>query len=240
MTKLRFFAFLALSVIAVGVLAQTAPKKVVIGKLGQALHGASIHASASSRARVYYRVKPYEYLVLRTSSKAEWYRVLLQNGNFGYIKSELVASLPWDVTMDAEPTTESRPNATVASRGNEARAAAADWGLQFAGKPYKWGGNDPLNGIDCSGFVKYLYGGIGLELPRTAAQQALVGQPILRFEDLQPGDRLYFWDRRRGKIGHTGLYLGNAYFVHSSAGKGGVSTDYLTAKWQKLLVAARR
>ncbi|MBI3720982.1 MAG: C40 family peptidase, partial [Fimbriimonas ginsengisoli] len=131
-----------------------------------------------------------------------------------------------------------RPGPSVASRNG---SALAQYSLNFVGAPYQWGGNSTMTGIDCSGFVKQIYGAIGVSLPRTAAEQVSVGQPILRLEDLQSGDRLYFWDSRRGKVGHTGIYLGNGYFVHSSSGKGGVSTDYLGAKkWLKLLVAARR
>jgi cell wall-associated NlpC family hydrolase len=129
----------------------------------------------------------------------------------------------------------------VASRGGDARSKMADYSLKFQGTPYVWGGNDELNGIDCSGFVKKMYGKIGLSLPRTAAEQALVGKPIYNLEDLQKGDRLYFWDKKRGKIGHTGIYLGDGNFVHSSSGRGGVATDYLGSdRWLKILVAARR
>jgi cell wall-associated NlpC family hydrolase len=117
-----------------------------------------------------------------------------------------------------------------------------DYALKFQGTPYEWGGNDLVNGIDCSGFVKQVMKGtIGYNLPRTAAEQALVGTPIRRFEDLRPGDRLYFRMRSESKISHTGIYMGNWRFVHSSHGKGGVSTDSLTkASWRNMLVAARR
>lgn len=65
--------------------------------------------------------------------------------------------------------------------------------------------------------------------------------PITRYEDLQPGDRLYFWSTSRNKVGHTGIYLGNGYFSHSSTTNGGVATDNLgNPHWQKMLVAARR
>jgi cell wall-associated NlpC family hydrolase len=102
------------------------------------------------------------------------------------------------------------------------------------------------NGIDCSGFVQQLFGKIGVDLPRTAAEQAKVGKKIERLEDLQPGDRLYFWDKKRGKIGHTGIFLGffkdgGAYFIHSSTNNKGVDTDDLRSKkWLNMLVAARR
>jgi cell wall-associated NlpC family hydrolase len=231
-----FFAAVACAAAWAQAEGRPATQKVMLGKLGQALKAATIHSSASSKSRAYYKVKPYEYLVLKPSSSSTWTRVLMQNGIYGYVKTSLVASLPFDVTMDMPAG--ARGNTALASRS---RADAANYGLQFRGTPYKWGGNDPLSGIDCSGFVKFLYGQIGLNLPRTAAEQAKYGQAITKFEDLQPGDRLYFWDSKRNKIGHTGVYLGNGIFVHSSAGKGGVSTDFLgESKWRSILVAARR
>ena len=134
------------------------------------------------------------------------------------------------VATDQQPH---RPEHGFESRHRAHRAA-------FHRHPYKWGGNDILNGIDCSGFVKKLYGSIGVSLPRTAAEQVRVGQPVLRYEDLQPGDRLYFWSKSRKKIGHTGIYIGGCYFTHASSCHHGVATDYLSAKWRKMLVAARR
>ncbi|HVL39478.1 MAG TPA: SH3 domain-containing C40 family peptidase [Fimbriimonadaceae bacterium] len=210
--------------------------KVVLGKLGQAVKPTTIHATPTTKGRVYYRVKQYEYLVVQDSSAKGWMKVLLANGMYGYVKTDLVAKLPYEVTSDQPIERNVRANLP-----GDARAAMARYSLNFVGTPYVWGGNDVSSGIDCSGFVKNLYGKIGLSLPRTAAQQALVGTPIYRYEDLRPGDRLYFWEAKRNKIGHTGIYLGNGYFVHSSSGRGGVATDHLAgAYWKKNLVAARR
>jgi len=213
-------------------------EKKVLGKLGQATEKTPIYAKMSTSSRVYYRVKQYEYLVVTDSTRDNWMKVLLQNGMYGYVPADTVAKLPYEVTTEVKPQSRT-------SRGSIANSSSRGWaaeaGLQFRGTPYVWGGNSLTNGIDCSGFVKQLYGQVGVNLPRTAAEQALVGKPITRLEDLQKGDRLYFWENKRNKIGHTGIYLGNGYFVHSSRGKGGVDTDYLgAAKWLKILVAARR
>lgn len=232
---MRFVIPLSLAlVLAVGSPARA--DKRVLGKLGQALQAVTIHASTNSNSRAYYKVQPYEYLVINQGPNEKWVKVLMQNGRCGYAESEKIAKLPYDVTQDqTQPATAPSREYSLSSRGQ-----AANYGLKFVGTPYKWGGNDIQNGIDCSGFVKKLYGMIGLNLPRTAAEQALVGQPIYRLEDLQSGDRLYFWEKKRNKIGHTGLYLGNGYFVHSSVSHHGVATDYLTEKWRGILVAARR
>lgn len=212
--------------------------QVRLGQLGQALEAVSIKASPNTSSRTYYKVKQYEYLVVDKSKYAGWKKVLLQNGRYAYVKANLVADLPYDVTADVpEPA---RTGASMASRGTLGSTLVGR-GLQYQGIRYVWGGTDPSKGIDCSAFVKTLFGEFGMKLPRTAAEQALVGLPIKRLEDLQPGDRLYFWSSSRNKIGHTGVYMGNGYFVHSSSGKGQVTTDYLgSPKWLKILVAARR
>ena len=230
--RLRFFALL----IAVTACLSASAQKVVLGKLGQSLGKSAIYSRASTHSHVYYHVKPFEYLVLQTAKNPVYYRVLLQNGANGYVPTDQVAKLPYDVTADRSAPT-ARDFGSMASRS---RAAAAQYSLAFKGTPYKWGGNDPKNGIDCSAFVKYLYGQIGLNLPRTAAQQVNVGKRISRLEELLPGDRLYFWSSKRSMIGHTGIYLGNGYFCHSSSNHHGVNTDYLTQKWLSILVAARR
>lgn len=226
--------------LATSAFADNNANRVVLGKLGQAIKESPIQAKPGGRT--YYKVKPYEYLVLRTSDKPHTYKVLLQNGRDGYISSDAVAKLPYDVTAPqrSRPMLASRSSGTTAL-STRSREGIAQYALNFRGTPYKWGGNDPNNGIDCSGLIKYLYGQIGVSLPRTAAEQALVGQSIGRLEDLRAGDRLYFWSKSKGKIGHTGIYLGSGYFCHASSNKGQVTTDYLgTQHWLNQLVAARR
>lgn len=207
--------------------------KVVLGSLGQTLKKTPIFASPNPRSHVYYRSNAYEYIVIKDSPKAGYYKVLMANGQYGYVPDSVVAKLPYEAVSE-KPVTRDLGVPT-------SRAAAAEYSLNFKGTPYKWGGNDPQKGIDCSGFVKFLYGQIGVSLPRTAAEQVKVGTPIMRYEDLQKGDRLYFWSNKRNKVGHTGIYLGNGYFCHSSTSRGGVQTDFLGGKyWRETLVAARR
>jgi cell wall-associated NlpC family hydrolase len=202
----------------------------IVGNYGQALEPTKIYKAPNSRSKAYCTVKQFQYLVVRPHSD-RYTAVLMNKGVVGYVRADKVAILPEKVKM----TTGRESGGSTVSR-----AAAARKGINFIGTPYVWGGNDINRGIDCSGFVKELYGDIGINLPRTAAEQARVGKPITRLEDLQPGDRLYFWEKKRGKIGHTGLYLGNGYFVHSSRGKNGVDTDFLSEKWRRILVSARR
>lgn len=214
-------------------------EKIVLGKLGQVTETSKIYARPSSNAQVYYKIKAYEYVVVKPGND-QWMKVLLQNGQYGYVKADSVAKLPYEVTADPPSRTAYRGGDI--SNGSRGTAAAAQTALNFVGTPYVWGGTDIRHGIDCSGMVQKLFGDVaGIQLPRTAAEQALVGRPITRLQDLQKGDRLYFWDAKRGKVGHTGIYLGNGYFVHSSRTHNGIGTDYLgQRKWLNILYAARR
>jgi cell wall-associated NlpC family hydrolase len=231
---LKLSKFLLTLCLCVCALSGFAVDKVVLGKLGQSLEATPIYSNTNTRARVYYRIKPYEYIVVKPTRYKAWYSVLLQNGRYGYVKADKVAELPYEVTSD-------KPAVAPRVSGSTSRSAAAAHSLNYIGTPYVWGGTDPSKGLDCSAFMKTVFGKIGMNLPRTAAEQVRVGQAIQRLEDLQPGDRLYFWSSKRNKIGHTGVYLGNGWFCHASSSNGKVVTDYLGKKhWLDILVAARR
>ena len=85
----------------------------------------------------------------------------------------------------------------------------------FLGAPYRWGGSS-VRGLDCSSFVKKLYEFFDVSLPRTAKEQAHVGQRVAR-DELKEGDLVFFNTRRA--YGHVGIYIGNNEFVHASAGR---------------------
>jgi cell wall-associated NlpC family hydrolase len=91
---------------------------------------------------------------------------------------------------------------------------------RFLGFPYLWGGYSS-KGLDCSGFMKTVFWLNGIMLPRDANQQGLVGNEIIPgkdYENIIPGDLLFFGSKRDGKphITHVGLYIGNKQFIHSS------------------------
>lgn len=230
---------------AVAVMA-SADSKVVLGKLGQVMETCKIYTRPSTSSAVYYKVKQYEYVVVKPKND-NWMLVLLKNGKYGYAQADIIAKLPYEVTSPNQTSRSyssgaSRSFGTTSRTGNAAgNAGAAQYAMNFIGTPYVWGGTDVNRGVDCSAFVQKMFGTIGEKLPRTAAEQVNVGAPVTRLESLQKGDRLYFWDRKRGKVGHTGIYLGNGYFVHSSSNHKGVATDFLGTKyWLGMLVAARR
>ena len=86
--------------------------------------------------------------------------------------------------------------------------------MSLIGTPYRYGGNSPLTGLDCSGFVRYVYKeSLSTDLPRTAAEMSRVGQYVSRNE-LKPGD-LVFYNTMRRANSHVGIYLGDDKFIHS-------------------------
>lgn len=86
------------------------------------------------------------------------------------------------------------------------------------GQPVIWGGASPAQGFDCSGLVQYVYRQAGINLPRTADLQFLVGRTVLTAA-LQPGDLVYFTTYEPGPS-HVGIYIGNDKFIHTSFEKG--------------------
>jgi cell wall-associated NlpC family hydrolase len=81
--------------------------------------------------------------------------------------------------------------------------------LQYLGVPYVWGGSSPSTGFDCSGFIMFVFAQVGVYLPHHAASQFSYGTPVSR-EQLAPGDLVFF-----DGLGHAGIYIGGAQFVHA-------------------------
>ncbi len=84
----------------------------------------------------------------------------------------------------------------------------------FEGTPYVWGGSSP-SGFDCSGLVQYVYGQLGISLPRTSEEQAQAGTAVPSLADAQPGDLLFFAgsDGTASSPGHVGIYIGNGEMI---------------------------
>ena len=92
------------------------------------------------------------------------------------------------------------------------------------GTPYVWGGTTPQTGFDCSGFAQYIMKQFGVNLPRTAAEQIKVGQPV-EYKDLQPGDLMFFDTFKAGKVTHVAVYYGNGKIAHAGDTKANLILD---------------
>ena len=102
------------------------------------------------------------------------------------------------------------------------------------GTPYKWGGNNPQGGFDCSGLMSYVHKNAGLKIPRTTAQQRDNSRSI-DYAQLQAGDMLFF--KTGKKTNHVGMYIGNRKFIHApSSGKHVTVASMDSSYWHKRFV----
>jgi murein DD-endopeptidase len=111
---------------------------------------------------------------------------------------------------------------------------AARIALQAVGAPYRYGGESPASGFDCSGLVRWAYGQVGIELPHSSYALALAGRRVAPSR-LEPGDLLFFEG-----LGHVGLYLGSGRMVHAPQSGRRVEVQRLSGWYAERLVGARR
>ena len=133
--------------------------------------------------------------------------------------------------------------ATVKDATTQALSTAQElssFALELIGIRYRWGGNTPATGLDCSGLVRYVFQKVtGVTLPRTAKDMSRLGETVA-VPDLQPGD-LVFFDTRRFAFSHVGIYLGDNRFVHAPRRGREVEVATLDSSfWQKRFNGARR
>lgn len=139
----------------------------------------------------------------------------------GMLNEQMNRLLSGDTTPHPEDTT---ALAALVGQRNSASAAQGAFGdvgssgltggggniaevaKRFLGVPYKWGGNDPKTGLDCSSFVQQLYAQQGIKLPRTTYDQVKVGQSV-NLNQLRPGD-LIFTEPGKNGPNHVGVYVG--------------------------------
>jgi cell wall-associated NlpC family hydrolase len=107
------------------------------------------------------------------------------------------------------------------------------------GARYVLGGTTP-KGFDCSGLVRYVMAALKVELPRTAAQQARIGDEVSTDPArLRPGDLLTFGFKGKRGVSHIGIYVGQGRYVHASSGAGRVIESDLNRTGSPLIKAWR-
>jgi cell wall-associated NlpC family hydrolase len=130
--------------------------------------------------------------------------------------------------------------AEAADRMVEGTREIGMFALSLVGIDYRYGGETPDRGLDCSGLIRYVFQQVtGVTLPRTAKELSRIGKDI-RTAELEPGD-LVFFNTRRFAFSHVGIYLGNDRFIHAPSRGGEVGVASLaSAYWQKRYNGARR
>ncbi len=130
------------------------------------------------------------------------------------------------------PDTQQVPWSPVAS-------AVLRTALQFQGVPYLWGGESPVTGFDCSGFVRYVLAQHSVPAPRTATEQYALGTRV-NLRNVRAGDLVFFSTVAPGPS-HVGLVISGVEFVHAPAASGVVRIEQMRSSyWTSRYVGARR
>lgn len=148
------------------------------------------------------------------------------------------STAPPAATTSAPPTAFDNP--AIASRltldqANDVTLHA----ISLVGTPYRYGGNTPESGFDCSGLISYVYRArAGVAPPRTVAQLVDWGQAVPQ-QQLRSGDLVVF--SNKGVSSHAGIYVGEGRFVHAPSTGGTVRLEPLSAKhWARQQISYRR
>ncbi len=132
------------------------------------------------------------------------------------------------------------PIARFSSPGEEAAGDLLLQAMSLLGVAYRFGGSNPETGLDCSGFIQYVFKkSLHVNLPRTAAGMAQVGREVSQ-DELKPGD-LVFFNTRGFRYSHVGIFLGNNKFIHSPrTGKSIEVANMSQSYWVSRYNGARR
>lgn len=141
----------------------------------------------------------------------------------------------------AAPSASAPPPRPAITPDNPAAAhAVVIRAIGLVGTPYRYGGNTPEGGFDCSGLVNYVYHDmLDLRLPRTSRELANYQGPRIAADRLTSGDLVFFGSR--GNVTHVGIYVGEGRFVHAPSSGGTVRLDHLDGHyWRDHYTGARR
>lgn len=148
----------------------------------------------------------------------------------------LISPLP----VSAETESESATVFERISNFTDRAAQIAIEALSLVGIRYRYGGNSPEQGLDCSGLVRYVFREAGgTDLPRTSNEMSRQGQAVDK-QDLQPGDLVFFNTLNRA-FSHVGIYLGNNQFIHAPSAGRSVRVENMDMNyWKTRFNGARR
>lgn len=149
------------------------------------------------------------------------------------------AAVPASAQSTRAPTIADKARSTAETVWHGAQDLAM-FALGLIGVDYRYGGETPEGGLDCSGLVRHVFQQVtGVTLPRTSKELARIGAPIAR-DDLEAGD-LVFFDTRRFAFSHVGIYLGDGRFIHApSRGREVEIAELTNSYWRKHFNGARR
>ena len=173
-------------------------------------------------------------MLLTHSKKALSCRTLMGCGIFICILSSLSGCANFGSKNHVTKVAQFKQDTSV---GTEDISIAA---LGLVGVPYRYGGNNPNGGFDCSGLIAYVFNkSANIKLPRTIQEMSNRGQSVDNGSPA-PGD-LVFFNTTGAKYSHAGIYVGQGRFVHAPSAGGTVRLEYITTPyWAARFTEARR
>lgn len=123
----------------------------------------------------------------------------------------------------ADPKSVNNTKGGTTGGSEKERRSVVNYARTFIGVPYRYGGNTPKEGFDCSGYVKYVYNKFNVNVPRVTRDYVNYGKRI-SLSKIRPGDLILFslYDDK-SKIGHIGIVseVGKekVMFLHAASGK---------------------
>ena len=152
--------------------------------------------------------------------------------------------------MADEMRSENAEGVVLYSADDPEQTAATGWqaktqeviinALSLTGVKYKFGGNSPETGFDCSGFVRYVFhNAANLTLPPTARAISQLGDTVKQ-DELQPGD-LVFFNTLKSAFSHVGIYIGDNKFIHAPRNGSSVRVENMQQRyWSSRFNGAQR
>lgn len=133
-----------------------------------------------------------------------------------------------------------RPSSIQKSPTSAKAAAVIRTARALMGARYKWGGESPSTGFDCSGLVWFVYRQHGITLPRVSWQQFAAGRAI-SYSDMRPGDLVFHKVDKGSKSLHVGIITDRGTFIHApSSGKRVMESSLNNTYWREHYIGARR
>ena len=186
-----------------------------------------------------------EVLILQQKLSQMGYVVGSMDGVYGDVTAEAVKMLQRDKKMPVDGKVSPELFKLMVGRDLPVSRGAPvamvrrliQTSFQYIGVPYWFGGNTP-RGFDCSGFTRYVFANIGINLPRMADGQFAIGRPVST-ERLQSGDLVFFETYEPGPS-HVGIYIGNGQFISATSSRGVAVADLFGHYWGERYLGARR